>query len=74
MNEYHINLFFSKEDHAWVADIPDFEMCSGFGDTPQEALAEVLIAKQAIIETMQKDGLPLPEAKYRPEIYRIKAA
>jgi len=71
MQEYHINLFYSEEDEAWIADVPDFLMCSGFGDTPQEALAEVLIAKQAIVETMQEDGLSLPEPKYRPAIYQI---
>jgi predicted RNase H-like HicB family nuclease len=74
MINYHINLFYSEEDEAWIADIPDFKMCSAFGDTPEEALKEVLIARDAIIEVMLEDGLPLPEAKYRPDIYRIKAA
>ena len=69
MNEHHINVFYSKEDEGWIADIPDFEMCSAFGDTPQEALAQVLIAKAALIETMKEHGLPIPEPRYRPEIY-----
>jgi predicted RNase H-like HicB family nuclease len=69
MNEHHINVFYSRQDKAWIADIPDFDMCSAFGDTPQEALAEVLIAKAAIIETMREKGLPIPEPKYHPEIY-----
>jgi hypothetical protein len=37
MNDYHINIFYSLEDEAYIADIPDFEMCSAHGDTPQEA-------------------------------------
>jgi predicted RNase H-like HicB family nuclease len=71
MKEYHINIFYSPEDEAYVADIPDFEMCSAFGDTPQEALEQVLIAKAAIIETMREKGLSIPEPRYRPAIYQI---
>jgi predicted RNase H-like HicB family nuclease len=71
MRDYHINIFYSEEDAAYVADIPDFEMCSAFGETPEEALRQVLIAKQAIIETMQEKGLPIPAPRYRPAIYQI---
>ncbi len=71
MKDYPINIFYSPEDEAYVADIPDFEMCSAFGDTPQEALEQVLIAKAAIIETMREKGLPIPEPRYRPAIYQI---
>jgi len=39
--KYHINLFWSEADGAWVADVPDLQSCSAFGDTPAEALSEV---------------------------------
>jgi predicted RNase H-like HicB family nuclease len=71
MKDYHINIFYSDEDEGYIADIPDFEMCSAFGSTPEEALAQVLIAKQAIIETMRQKNLPVPEPRYRPAIYQI---
>jgi predicted RNase H-like HicB family nuclease len=70
MKDYHINIFYSEEDESYIADIPDFEMCSAFGDTPQEALEQVLIAKQAILETMREKGLAIPEPRYRPAIYQ----
>jgi predicted RNase H-like HicB family nuclease len=70
MKDYHINIFYSEEDEAYIADIPDFEMCSAFGDTPQEALEQVLVAKAAIIETMHEKGQPVPEPRYRPAIYQ----
>ncbi len=70
MKDYHINIFYSEEDKAYIADIPDFEMCSAHGDTPEEALKEVLIAKTAIIEVMTEEGKPIPEPKYRPVIYQ----
>ena len=70
MQDYHINIFYSPDDEAYIADIPDFEMCSAFGATPQEALEQVLIARDAIIEAMRTKGLPLPKARYRPAIYQ----
>ncbi len=73
MRDYHIIIFYSEEDEAYVADIPDFEMCSAFGATPEEALAEVLIAKEAMLEVMREKGLPIPEPKYRPTIYQVRA-
>jgi predicted RNase H-like HicB family nuclease len=39
--KYHINLFWSELDGAWVADVPDLQSCSAFGDSPAQALAEV---------------------------------
>ena len=57
MKDYHINIFYSAEDEGYIADIPNFEMLSAFGDTAQEALEQVLIAKPAIIETMRDKRL-----------------
>ncbi len=70
MKDYHINIFYSVDDEGYIADIPDFEMCSAFGATPQEALTQVLLARDAIIETMREKGMPLPEPRYRPAIYQ----
>jgi predicted RNase H-like HicB family nuclease len=67
---YHINIFFSHEDGYWIADFPDFLMCSASGDTPEEALHEALIARDLLIESMLEAGKPLPEAKYRPPTER----
>lgn len=46
MKDYHINIFYSEEDKGYIADIPDLEACSAFGETPEEALREVEIAKK----------------------------
>ncbi|WPF89364.1 hypothetical protein VKI21_18485 [Cyanobacterium aponinum UTEX 3222] len=47
MQDYHINIFYSEEDQGYIADIPDLKFCSAYGETPEEALQEVLIAKKA---------------------------
>ena len=50
MKDYHINIFYSEEDGGYIADIPDLEACSAFGVTPEDALKELQIAKEAWIE------------------------
>lgn len=72
MRDYHINIFYSDEDSGYIADIPDLEPCSAFGETPEEALAEVQIAKDAWLETARAKGLPIPEPRYRPAIYQVR--
>lgn len=71
MKDYHINIFYSEDDEAYIADIPDFEMCSAFGATPQEALDQVIIARDAMIAVMRGKGMPIPEPHYRPAIYQV---
>ncbi len=69
MSDYHINLFYSDEDGGYIADIPDLDACSAFGSTPEQALAEVEIAKDAWLSAAHRDGRPVPEPRYRPAIY-----
>jgi len=71
MTDYHINIFYSDEDGAYVADVPDLAACSALGDTPEEALREVQAAKQAWLETAQSQGKPIPVPRYRPVIYEL---
>ena len=71
MNDYHINIFFSEEDGGYIADIPDLESCSAFGDTPERALAEVGQAKEAWLATARQAGKIMPPPRYRPVIYQV---
>jgi predicted RNase H-like HicB family nuclease len=73
MKDYHINIFYSEEDGGYIADIPDLEPCSAFGMTPEEALAEVQIAKSLWLEVAAEKGLAIPEPRYRPAIYQTQA-
>lgn len=71
MQDYFISIFYSEEDSGYIADIPDLRYCSAFGSTPDEALREVQIAKQAWIEAAMAGGKPIPEPRYRPVIYQL---
>jgi predicted RNase H-like HicB family nuclease len=66
VKDYHIDIFFSEEDDSYVADIPDLEACSAFGDTPEAALAELMIAKKLWLEAARDLGKEIPKPRYRP--------
>ena len=62
MSHYHINVFYSDEDRAYVSDIPDLPGCSALGDTAEEAVAEKSNRRR-------KRGWRLgqsPEPRYKP--------
>ena len=71
MNQYHINIFYSEEDSGYIADTPDLPNCSAFGDTPQQALDEMLTAQNLWLEEAKNSGRPIPTPKYKPIIYRV---
>ena len=71
MCHYHINVFYSEEDGGYIADIPDLDSCSAFGQTPEQALSEVERAKTAWLETAEREGKPIPAPRYRPIIYQV---
>ena len=60
MSDYHINIFYREEDGGYIADIPDLDSCSPFGETPEEALKELEVAKKAWLETAREAGKPIP--------------
>lgn len=70
MTDYHINIFYSDKDGGYIADIPDLEACSAFGDTPEQALAELEAARTAWLEAARAEGKSIPPPRYRPVIYQ----
>ena len=70
MKDYHINIFYSEEDECYIADIPDLPGCYAFGDTPEEALQELAIARELWLEVAQEKGISVPPPLYRPIIYQ----
>jgi predicted RNase H-like HicB family nuclease len=71
MRDYHINIFYSEEDGGYIADVPDLESCSAFGETPEQALREVREAQQAWLAAARENGRSVPEPRYRPLIYQV---
>ena len=64
-SEYRIEVSWSDEDQAWVADVPELAFCSAHGPTPHDAVAEVELAVEAWIEAATAAGKPVPQPRPR---------
>lgn len=71
MSDYHINVLYSNQDGGYVADIPDLKYYSAFGETPEEAVREVMLARAAWLEAARAEGRVVPAPRYRPAIYQL---
>jgi len=63
MNRYEIIIFWSDEDDAYVADVPELPGCMAHGDTHESALANSKEAIQLWLETAKEFGDPIPAPK-----------
>ncbi len=63
--KYEIILYWSEEDGAYVAEVPELAGCMADGPTAREALHNVELIAQEWIETAQELGRAVPEPKGR---------
>jgi predicted RNase H-like HicB family nuclease len=62
---YEIILYWSKEDGAYLAEVPELPGCMADGSTYQEALANAETVIREWIETARDLGRPVPEPRGR---------
>jgi predicted RNase H-like HicB family nuclease len=65
MTKYAIILYWSDEDQAFLAEVPELPGCVADGPTRQEALANAEVVIAEWIETAREMGRPIPEPKGR---------
>lgn len=65
MSRYEVLIYWSKDDQAFIAEVPELPGCAADGATYQEALAHVETVIREWIETAKDLGRPIPEPKGR---------
>jgi predicted RNase H-like HicB family nuclease len=65
MTKYEIILYWSNEDEAFIAEVPELAGCAADGATRQEALANVEIVIAEWLETARELGRPIPDPQGR---------
>jgi predicted RNase H-like HicB family nuclease len=63
--KYEIIIYWSEEDQAFIADVPELPGCMADGESYQEALANAEIVVQDWIDTAQSLGRDIPKPKGR---------
>lgn len=61
--KYEIILYWSQEDDAYIAEVPELAGCMADGSTYQEALSEAEVVISEWLETAQSMGREIPQPK-----------
>jgi predicted RNase H-like HicB family nuclease len=67
--KYETIIYWSKEDSAFIAEVPELAGCIAHGASQEEALANVNGAIQLWLDTAKEFGDPIPEPKGRRLMY-----
>ena len=65
MHKYEIIIYWSGEDKAFIAEVPELPGCTAHGSSPDSALANCQEAIELWIDTAQEFGRTVPEPKGR---------
>ena len=65
MIKYEVIMYWSDEDQAYIAEVPELPGCAADGATYQKALTNAEIVIQEWIETAREIGRPIPQPKGR---------
>ena len=61
MSKYEVIIYWSQEDDAYVAEVPQLAGCAAHGDSQEEALRNAQEAVSLWLETAREFGDPIPE-------------
>ncbi len=65
MLKYEVIIYWSNEDGAFIAEVPELPGCAAHGDTAETALAQAHEAMRLWLETAEEFGDPIPQPKGR---------
>jgi predicted RNase H-like HicB family nuclease len=69
MDRYEIIIYWSDDDDAFVAEVPELPGCAAHGNTHEDALGNAKTAMQLWIDTAKEFGDPIPEPKGRRLVF-----
>ncbi|MFY9689299.1 MAG: type II toxin-antitoxin system HicB family antitoxin [Candidatus Acidiferrales bacterium] len=65
MPKYEVIIYWSQEDQAFIAEVPELPGCAADGQSYRDALANVEVVIQEWIETAKDNGRAVPVPKGR---------
>lgn len=67
--KYEIIIYWSRDDQAFIAEVPELPGCTAHGDTTMDALHHVEEAMTLWIDTAREEGRPIPDPRGRRLIF-----
>jgi len=65
MMKYEVIIYWSEDDKAFIAEVPELPGCAADGGTYHESLANLEVVIQEWLETAQELGRPIPQPRGR---------
>jgi predicted RNase H-like HicB family nuclease len=65
MPKYEVIIYWSEQDQAFIAEVPELPGCGADGKTYQQALANLEVVIREWMETAKELGRPIPTPKGR---------
>lgn len=69
MDKHEFIIFWSAEDDAYIAEIPELPGCMASGATQEKALANAKTAKRLWLDTAKEFGDSIPDSKGRHLVF-----
>ena len=69
MDKYEIIIYWSGDDAAFIAEVPELPGCIAHGESHHSALANVEDAMQLWLKTAREFGDPIPAPKARRLVF-----
>ena len=69
MFKYEVIVYWSDDDQAYVAEVPELPGCATHGDTPDAALRNAQDAIELWIDTAKEVGDAIPKPKGRRLVF-----
>ena len=69
MHKYEVIIYWSNEDQAFIAEVPELPGCVAHGDDRETALRNINDAMGFWIERAQELGRPVPQPKGQRRLY-----
>jgi predicted RNase H-like HicB family nuclease len=69
MDHYEIIIYWSAQDQAFIADVPELPGCMAHGATHEDALSNAKQAMSLWLEAASAEGQPVPSPRGRRLMY-----
>lgn len=69
MYKYEIIMYWSNEDDAFVAEVPELPGCMAHGSTHEDAISNINEAMKLWIDVSRENNDPIPEPKCHRLVY-----